>query len=74
MPFVKSNWACEPELHENGAFEFGRAYTVKDLSLHRAEQTRPCFLHGKCKLNVLVYADGCLVVVRRGGVDAVGLA
>jgi len=47
MPFVKSNWTCEPELHENGAFDFGQAYTVKDLSLHRAEQTRPCFLHGE---------------------------
>lgn len=58
MPFVKSNWTCEPELHENGAFEFGHAYTVKDMSLHRAEQTRPCFLHGECGL-VLV----CMQVV-----------
>jgi hypothetical protein len=47
MPFVKSNWTCEPELRENGAFNFGQEFTINDLSLHRAEQTRPCFLHGE---------------------------
>lgn len=46
MPFVKSNWACEPALAEDGAFEFGKAFTVRELSLQRGSQTRPCFLHG----------------------------
>lgn len=46
MPFVKSNWACEPALAEDGAFEFGRAFTLRELSLKRGSQTRPCFLHG----------------------------
>ena len=46
MPFVKSNWSCEAPLEKDGAFDFGQAYTVQSLVLHRAEQTRPCFLHG----------------------------
>ena len=46
MPFVKSNWACEPALAEDGAFEFGKAFTLRELSLQRGSQTRPCFLHG----------------------------
>jgi len=48
MPFVKSNWACEPALEEDGAFEFGRAFKLQGLSLQRGSQTRPCFLHGAC--------------------------
>lgn len=47
MPLVKANWACEPALAEDGAFEFGRAVTLRELSLDRGSQTRPCFLHGK---------------------------
>jgi len=47
MPFVKSNWHCEPELSENGAFEIGKPFLVKDTTLHRGEQSRPCFLHGE---------------------------
>lgn len=46
MPFVKSNWACEPALAEDGAFEFGKAFTLRGLSLQRRSQTRPCFVHG----------------------------
>lgn len=46
MPLIKSNWALEPALADDGAFEFGRPVMLRDLRLERGSQTRPCFLHG----------------------------
>lgn len=46
MPFAKSNWECEPPIPKNGFFEFGQAYSVRNVTLRKGDH-RPCFLHGE---------------------------